>query len=172
MDALHCELLRQVASLPGIRRIIEVGSYLGVSTKALMDSPAERILLHELYPEQALKDLIRNDDRVILLISSYPADPKGADLIFIDADHGEGALHDVIAALAMEIPIIVMHDSQLKEGWGSRAAVKILKNSSRRWVEDAKEREGMRTDRGLFVSVSKEVSHESWSKIWEIFHSA
>ena len=156
MDALHCDVLRQIASLPEIKSVIEIGSYKGVSTRALFEATGvDWITIYEIDPLPELIAVLEEFGGCESDIITKPfwEDPQSASMVFIDADHGAGALKDTLMAVLMETPVIVMHDSQLEEGWGSRAAVEILKKSHRSWVEDAKPRVGMRTDRGLFVSV-------------------
>jgi len=172
LDALHCDVLRQIASLPEIKSVIEVGSYKGVSTRALFEATGvDWVQLYEIDPLPELIAVVEEFGGCESDIITKPfwEDPQPASLIFIDGDHGEGALKDTLMAVLMEIPVIVMHDSQLKEGWGSRAAVEVLKASGRTWVEDAKPRVGMRTDRGLFVSVNDDKSAGPVAEIIHIF---
>ncbi len=172
MDDVHVHMLRRAVDLDtGIpcedRVVVEIGSYRGRSTTALVHAlEAGAIgLLHvvEVNPTQELVRLITEStckDKIHL--HTWPfweLDVEVNHMAFIDGDHRWPALADALACLALDVPIIAMHDSQsyptLPKCWGAYTAANVLRKAKGRTVwEDAEKREGADTWRGFFVSAS------------------
>jgi len=164
MDPLHIEKLFQICSIVKPKSVIEIGSYKGASTSAFIEALnagyIQSLTIFELYSTPELqKTLDQAKDQTAVTCNWHPyySTPMYADLILIDGDHGWPAIADLAAALAMGVRTIVLHDSNtvslgLKDCWGSELACQILKASDHyeTW-EDKEKREGMHTERGLFV---------------------
>lgn len=162
MDAMHIQQLYRLCERIRPRTVVEVGSYMGCSTsafvEAMRDGFVEKFACHELRITDELMAVIDHaPPGVDIRPVPYPTAPIYADLIFIDADHEHGCPLDVLAALCMGCPHIVMHDHNcINVGLGCRGvvnSVNLLKaDESRAWYEDIKKRPGMWTHRGLFYS--------------------
>jgi len=171
MDAIHIQQLYRLCERIRPRTVVEVGSYMGASTsafaEAMRDGFIESLRCYDLHPTDELRRVLDHageDQDVSLYAGTYPQLPIYADLIFIDADHEHGCPLDVLAALCMGCPHIVMHDHNcINVGLGCRGvdnAAKLLKAApNMRWHEDTKRREGQWTHRGLFYA--HHVLHES-----------
>jgi hypothetical protein len=164
-DILHLAQLWETVELTKPYRIVEVGSYQGASSclwmEALHQGLCQEVHLFEIKPTPALLQVInlcKEPERVVLHQQPYYEFPLHADFIFIDADHGWGALADLAAALARDAEVIAMHDTTgfltvpLADCWGSYIAANILRQSDRAIFEDSKKRPGMHTERGLIIA--------------------
>jgi len=175
MDEFHIHLLHTAANLEldtpvGERVAVEIGSYRGASTSALIEAVNQGVLGHlhvvEIKPTETLRRIIGMcdfPDRVTLHTCPFWETDIGAvDLVFIDGDHGWPAFADTLRALTWGAKVICMHDSQshpvIKNTWGATLSAGFLKDlKGRSFFEDAKSRSGLKTERGFFVSAAAEV---------------
>jgi hypothetical protein len=165
-DLLHLAQLWEAVAATRPYRIVEVGSYQGASAclwmEALNEGICREVHLFEIKPTPSLLQVIamcKRPEQVVLHQQSYYEFPLHADFIFIDADHGWGALADLAAALATDCETIAMHDTTgfikvpLADCWGSYIAANILRQAHGRLIfEDSKKRPGMHTERGLIIA--------------------
>ena len=170
MDEYHIHLLHAAAMLPssGDENIaVEIGSYRGASTSALIEAINKGALTHlhiiEVCPNRALNRVIescRFPERVTLHTRpSWELSVPRADLVFIDGDHKWPAVADTLWALTRGARIICMHDSRswprLPKCWGAHMGARLLEDVPGRQVfEDAVDRPTMATFRGFFVSAT------------------
>lgn len=157
MDAIHIQQLYRICERARIRSVIEVGSYSGASTSAFVEAMNAGIVTqlqcHEIHPTDSLRNVLARvtRGRAELVVTSFYHHPQPADLILIDGDHGWPALADLAAALAMDIPHIILHDTVgLFDCHGSKLAADLLRKAARYYChEDNRHRVGMFTGRGL-----------------------
>lgn len=168
MDKRHICMLKDLAKeeWQGSRIGVEIGSYKGESTRALIEALNEGDLDHlhviEINPLPELKSILAkaNDSSKVTLHTKPSWDIteiKAADFVFIDGDHRWPAVADTLRALCWGAKVIAMHDSstwpRLSGCWGSWNAAKMLKEApGRTWTEDNEDRPGELTFRGFFVS--------------------
>ena len=171
MDDLHIHMLRAVCAIdtgipPQDRIAVEIGAFQGRSTAALVHALESGDIGHlhivELKPTPPLLSLIHTSeavDRITLHTRPFwEIDLPVNHMAFIDGNHKWPALADALACLAIQVPLIAMHDSQshlipIEGTWGAHLASSILRKCHGRFVwEDCEKRDGMRTDRGFFVS--------------------
>ena len=171
-DEFHVHMLRR--ALDACNRplvAVEIGSWRGTSTSAFIDAVNAGVVKHfhifEVNPRPELLQVIsmcKFPERVTLhqLRTWDEQNPvKFADFVFVDADHQWPALADTLQALAWGAEVIVLHDTREWENgthdcWGVATAARILKQAvGREWREDFEKRPGMRTERGLGISVCK-----------------
>lgn len=172
MDAIHVQQLYRLCERIRPRVVVEVGSYMGCSTsafaEAMRDGFIEELTCYDIKVKPELGTVLNHGiatGRGMAGInqSPYPSAPIYADLILIDADHEAGCPLDVLAALCMGCPHIVLHDHNcINVGLGCRGvadSANLLKAAPGRvWREDIKKRDGMWTHRGLFYAHDLEVS--------------
>ena len=166
MDLPHIQVLYELAMLPGLETVVEIGSFRGASTSAFIQAQKDGAGFHLHIVEIKVRPQLR---QVLAAVPSsrwtvYTEPIQGItvptpDLILIDGDHGAPAVVDTLAALCLGARIVVMHDSQThvavtpKNHWGAHLAAKLLKrHPDRDWWEDCRPRSGMLTERGLLVS--------------------
>ncbi|TVQ98342.1 MAG: class I SAM-dependent methyltransferase [Desulfovibrionales bacterium] len=166
MDPPHIQVLYELAMLPDLETVVEIGSFRGASTSAFIQAQKDGAEFHLHVVEVKVRPQLRqvldavSDSRWTVYTEpiqniTIPA----PDLMLIDGDHGAPAVVDTLAALCLGTRIIVMHDSQThvavteKNHWGAHLAAKLLKqHPDRDWWEDCRPRPGMLTERGLLVS--------------------
>jgi hypothetical protein len=172
MDELHIHLLRQACAIdtgipPHERSVVEIGAFQGRSTAALVHALESGDIGHlhivEVKPTPPLLRLIHESpasNHITLHTRPFwELDLPINHLAFIDGDHRWPALADALACLAMEIPLIAMHDSrsfpEYQDCWGATMAAAILRKTPTRHIfEDAQPRPNMKTTRGFFISSS------------------
>lgn len=170
MDQLHIQLLHEASRLSGKNRIgVEIGSFRGASTSALIEALNEGFLseLHivEPVPQPELLQVVSmaNDPSKIHMhtCNSWEVGIPMAHFVFIDGDHQGPALQDLLQALDWGADVICLHDSIRTEpfAWGSATAVGLLSHmKERNFFHDNKHRPDARTERGFCVSSSSDVS--------------
>lgn len=169
MDSIHIEALHAMA-IHCTGAVVEIGPYRGASTSAFIEAinAGAEFRLH-------LVDIrITEDLRRVVSMCKHPewitlheTHANGfrikddyVSLVMIDADHNFAACLDVLNALASNAGIICMHDTNshnvgIPECEGSCVAANALKDfSGRRYIEDAKHRDGQWTHRGFLASFS------------------
>lgn len=185
MDEYHIDLLHLACSLdtgksPSEKVAVEIGSFNGASTSALIEAVNKGWLSHlhivELKPNATLRKVMamcKYPEKLTLHTTPYWETNIGyADLVFIDGDHKWPAVGDTLCALTSGAPIICMHDSNswpaIAGTWGAKLAADMLKNdTSRHYFEDKEKREGLSTHRGFLVSAIRDIdlttleTHES-----------
>jgi hypothetical protein len=137
MDEFHIHLLHLAVSvdtgIPASQRVaVEVGSYRGASTSALVEALNKGWIGHlhvvEITPTDSLKRVLAlADDPAKVTLHTVPFWEAGigpCDFVFIDGDHQWPALGDTLHALAAGARVICLHDSRawpkLKGCWGSK----------------------------------------------------
>lgn len=169
-DDMHIHLLHLAAGLPtgtpgGKRVAVEIGAFRGKSTSALITALNQGKIDHlhvvEIKPTDSLRQVLAMADdprKVTLHTTAYWDLQIGpADFVFVDGDHRWPAVGDTLRALTWGAKILCLHDTQawprMKDLWGSHMAARMLKDMpGRTWIEDAVDRSGMRTFRGLLIS--------------------
>lgn len=165
MDAIHIQQLYRLCERIRPRTVVEVGSYMGASTsafaEAMRDGFIDELTCYDIKVQPELNTVLNHAfdgrGRVAVNTHPYPQLPIYADLILIDADHEHGCPLDVLAALCMGCPHIVMHDHNcINVGLGCSGvanSTNLLKQSrDHEWHEDTAKRHGQWTHRGLFYA--------------------
>lgn len=166
MDPPHIQVLYELAMLPGLENVVEIGSFRGASTSAFIQAQKDGACFHlhvvEIRIRPQLRQVLAAMPGSRWTVYTEPIQDitvPAPDLILIDGDHGTPAVVDTLAALCLGGRIVVMHDSQThvavtaKNHWGAHLAAKLLKgHPGRDWWEDSRHRPGMFTERGLLVS--------------------
>lgn len=172
MDEYHIHLLHSACNLnagqpTGSKVAVEIGSFNGASTSALIEAVNKGWLHHlhivELKPNATLRKVLSMciyPERVTLHTRPYWETEIGyADIVFIDGDHRWPAVGDTLRALTWESAVICMHDTgpcPTFNCWGSVMAGNMLKQvESRVYFEECKARDNMVTERGFLVSAPK-----------------
>jgi hypothetical protein len=176
MDEMHIQLLFLAATLETTREkskrvAVEIGSYRGASTAALIEALNQGYFGHlhviEIKPTETLRKILamaKDSSRVTLHTqASWDLDITAADFVFIDGDHKWPAVADTLRAITWGAEVIAMHDSeswpQIPGTWGAKLAAKCLREMPARTVfEDCQLRGGMQTQRGFIVSASSEIN--------------
>lgn len=170
MDEMHIQMLH--ASVRMMQRsgivAVEIGSFRGASTSALVEAVNEGLIDHlhviEIKPTPTLMQVLGlckfQDKITVHTVPSWQVGIEKADLVFIDGNHGWPALADVLTALRWGASVIGMHDTNAvncghRGCFGSGVGSGILsKMPGRQWFEDKALRPGMRTQRGFGVSAA------------------
>lgn len=180
MDEYHIHLLHAACRLApdGGQVAVEIGSYRGASTAALIEAVNLGYLTHlhivEVKPTASLRQVIALcdfPDRVTLHTKpSWELELPRVDLVFIDGDHKWPAVGDTLRALTWGARVICMHDSRsypvIPGTWGARMAAAMLREMAGRQVfEDSLQRNGMATHRGFLVSAAAGVDLTPLSEV-------
>jgi hypothetical protein len=166
MDAIHVQQLYRLCERIQPRVVVEVGSYMGCSTsafaEAMRDGFVDKLFCYDLQVQPELITVLNHGialghGQMEVNKCAYPSAPIYADLILIDADHEAGCPLDVLAAVTMGCPHIVLHDHNcINVGLGCRGvsnSANLLKAShDYTWHEDIQKRPDMWTHRGLFYA--------------------
>lgn len=173
MDEIHLQMLFAATQLDTSKPrnekvVVEIGSMNGDSTRVLIEALNRGLIGHlhvvEIAVKQELRDVLSNavdQDRVTLHdVASWHGTIRQADMVFIDGDHTWPAFLDLLMALSWGASVICLHDStaypRASYCWGSVAACNTLRNfHGRHWFEDCKDRQGLATWRGFFVSAER-----------------
>lgn len=184
-DDFHIHMLHVAVGLdtgvpPGDRVAVEIGSYRGRSTSALVEALNRGLIGHlhivETRPTDSLRQVLAmavDPAKVTLHTKSYWNTEIGrVDFLFIDGDHKWTALAEALRAITWGTRIICVHDTQcwpaLGDMWGAHLVGRMLKDHpDREWLEDVQPRSGTRTDRGLLVSVEKGIDLSPLRKFLE-----
>lgn len=178
IHALHAAACLDLGVSPGARIAVEVGSFRGKSTAALIEALNKGFLDHlhivEVKPTESLRQVIAlaNDPAAVTLHTQpfWDIDIGPISFAFIDGDHRWPAVADTLRALSLGARVIALHDTQawprMADLWGSHLAAKTLKQfADRSWIEDAADRPGLRTFRGFLVSAVSGVDLSSVSAV-------
>jgi hypothetical protein len=175
MDEFHIHLLHEACKIDvGVHHLdkvaVEVGSYHGASTSALIEALNKGLIGHlhvvEIKPNDVLRRVLSmasDPSRVTLHTCPFwEISLDAVHLVFIDGDHKWPAVGDAMRALTLGASVIYMHDSQsypsIPGTWGAKLAASMLKDcKDRHWFEDCVPRSGWMTHRGFFVSVPRSV---------------
>lgn len=164
MDERHIGMLYQALIHAGIhdsvRTAIEIGSHRGASTAAFVEAlnigSLDHLTCIDPHPTPQLHRVLGMVERGCARVIPKTSDACSlkADFVFIDGDHGWPAIHEVARCLALDVPVIAMHDTQGHYGCGGSAlAAAVLREAvGREFTEDAEQRPGEFTHRGFLVS--------------------
>lgn len=193
MDERHVNIIHNIVMENNFKTIVEIGSYMGYSTCALLAAldKGKQFNLHLVEPWQYRPEETSNLDEAIdwctnkgvIKIHNLESDvfwsiacPEDIDLVIIDGDHQiPGASTDLFHALKNDIPNIISHDSNppLDKEWGkscygSKIIADILKSHKDfKSLEDKESRAGERTYRGLLYATKKDVGFQRADKIFK-----
>ena len=193
MDERHVNIIHNIVMDNNFKTIVEIGSYMGYSTCALLAAldKGKQFNLHLVEPWQYRPEETSNLDEAIdwctnkesIKIHNLQSDafwssacPKDIDLVMIDGDHHiPSASTDFFHVLKNNIPNIISHDSNppLKrlataKEWGSKIIADILKSHKDfKFLEDKESRAGERTYRGLLYATKEEIAFQRADKIFK-----
>tara|TARA_R110000751_G_scaffold57571_1_gene122064 strand:+ start:321 stop:911 length:591 start_codon:yes stop_codon:yes gene_type:complete len=193
MDERHVNIIHNIVMDNNFKTIVEIGSYMGYSTCALLAAldKGKQFNLHLVEPWQYRPEETSNLDEAIdwctnkeaIKIHNLQSDafwssacPKDIDLVIIDGDHHiPNAATDFFHALKNDIPNIISHDSNppLDKEWGkscygSKIIADILKSHKDfKSLEDKESRAGERTYRGLLYATKKDVEFQRAERIFD-----
>jgi len=181
MDELHIQMLHSSVLMLGRSGLVavEIGSYRGASTSALIEAVnigvVEHLHIIEIKPTETLRQIMAlclYPDRITLhTCNSWETPITKADVVFIDGHHGWPALADVLVSLRWGASVISMHDTRnysygIRGCYGSGIGADNLKvMPDRVWFEDFATRAGTRTHRGFGVSVTKGIDISALEEI-------
>ncbi len=186
MDELHIQMLHKLTTIetgtpPDQKIAVEIGSYQGASTAAFIEALNQGLIGHlhvvEVRPTETLRQILQmasDQSRITLHTKPFwDTDIGPADIVFIDGDHKWPAIGDALRAITWGAKIIAMHDSQswpeIPGTWGAKLASGCIRDMpSRQVFEDAEQRNGMKTQRGFFVSADLEIDLSPLESITEI----
>lgn len=169
IDRRHVHWIRDTLRSGRFRRVLEIGSYQGYSTAALLDAvtlgEVDRVDLCEPHPTPELERLLAGyqlGDRVTLHrcdTAELLARPWGGwDLVVVDGDHRAAAVEiESQALLAAGVRAVFAHDTRATEaGHANCQGPPLLATAFRAagylHTEDARHRAGEATERGLFFA--------------------
>lgn len=167
MDARHIDMIEAVVRLSGVKRAVEIGSYMGRSTTAFVEASEAGAALEwlgvcDLDPTASLGRVLRQANNLVIETRwgpSWSVNDWKAELWSIDGDHSpEGAIADVKLSIAGGAQIIVLHDTDHKAFTGPRLASEYLKSVFPYFFHDFEQRPDEETDRGLFIAFR----HADW----------
>lgn len=174
-DDVHIDMLYKCVHLAshrplGEKIVVEIGSYEGATTCALLTAVDQGHIAHlhlvELSPTPNLKKriaLCAHPERVTVHEKPFwEFRIESPDLVFIDGNHRWPALADTLQSLSCGASTIALHDStgwpERKASWGSTMASNMLTAmSGRDTLTDGTRRKGLFTHRGFTVSVPEHV---------------
>ena len=167
MDDRHIYMLHQeaISEWEGSRVAVEIGSFKGRSTTALVEAlnmgKLDHLHIIEIDIKKELLDVLKMAvDQTKITIHTTPAcntTITRADFVFIDGNHDWWAVSDTLRAVAWGAKVICMHDTsafpRMKGCWGSHHAAQAMKIAKgRTWKEDCADRPTEDTWRGFAVS--------------------
>ena len=184
-DKRHVEIIFQFLMQTDLQRVAELGSYTGFSTAAFIEALNQgknfKLHLSEISPTKQLRNLISMCDKPDNVVFHEQAGRdvlqkwRDFDLVFVDANHSiEGAGGELLMMLRNNTQNIMDQDTNLmnlaeqSEAEGSELIAKVL-SSHRDYfsIEDKKEREGERTDRGFFFASREQENYDIAKNIFE-----
>ena len=159
MDWRHVCMVNAMLEVCRPRSVVEIGCWRGFSTAAIIEAhekaPFERVDLVDLYIREDLKRNAGSIDGFHLTQISSDDFAGKPECWLIDGNHEMQAFADYSAALAARAKIIILHDTMggkhplLPYNRGSGIIAEFMRRNAVGWFEDAKERKGERTHRGL-----------------------
>ena len=184
-DIRHVNIIYEFLMANDFQRVLEIGSYSGVSTAAFIEAinQGKDFKFHISEPNptrqlQALISMCKKPDNIILHtqlgedVLSYWRD---FDFAFVDGSHDlDGAGAELLMLLRHEIPNVMAHDTNLSNiksdysGRGAELLARVFKShKDYRCIEDKKERPNERTDRGFLFATREEEKYNKATKIFE-----
>lgn len=174
MDILHIQMLHAATHIPMThppekRIAVEVGSFQGASTSALIEAVNQgkfgELHIVEPRPTPELLSVIKKchyPERVILHTRPmWEIDFTRIDFIFIDGCHQSGAFADALLGLSYGAEVVCLHDSNSAMNhhtWGASSVGRAFRRMpGRRHFEDKEVRPGYETHRGFLVSVADSI---------------
>mgnify|MGYP003983111963 CR=1 FL=1 len=186
MDKRHVEVIYEFLMRNDFNRVCEIGSYTGYSTIAFIEALNHgkdfRFHISEPNPTRQLRALIslctKPDN--ILLHTQQGVDVlekwTDFDFVMVDGNHNiEGAGLELLMILRHDIPNIIAHDTNIHKidemnhpCLGSELIGRTLwSHVDYKCIEDKKQREGEKTDRGLFFATINEDTYQIAQEIFK-----
>lgn len=165
IDARHRDWLYYEMLTGKYRRVLEIGSHKGYSTQAFLDALAagavDEVHLCELEPTPELLSLIDGKPGITLhrcpSVELLERDSRW-DLVFVDGDHQpETCLREAEILIAAKVPAVFAHDTSADPVKypgceGPPLAKRVYEAAGYCLEEDARNRPGERTDRGMLLA--------------------
>lgn len=163
IDARHRDWIRIELLTGRHRRVLEIGSHRGYSTRAFLDALAagaiDELHLCEPHPTPELLELIAGTPAVLHRCSSLELLRKDCrwDLVFADGDHSAAVVEqEAKLLLASHVPAVFAHDVASGDRYpncaGARLYRELFEVAGYHVVEDSRQRPGERTDRGMMLA--------------------
>jgi hypothetical protein len=171
IDLRHAILLRLILRNIHLGKVMEIGSFQGASTTALLEAlennTIRKVILVECKPTHELASVIQACKAHPSDIQRFWCSSKDPhvrlvrpEFVFIDGDHGQPAIDETNFYLEQNTHFIALHDTYTmdseknKSCWGTKKAASILRKH-RDYViyEDFVTRQGERTHRGFMLAV-------------------
>ena len=186
MDKRHVEVIYEFLMRNDFSRTCEIGSYTGYSTIAFIEALNHgkdfKFHISEPNPTRQLRALISlctKPDNV-LLHTQQGVDVlekwTDFDFVMVDGNHNiEGAGLELLMILRNGIPNVIAHDTNVSKRdamnhpcLGSELLGRTLwSHVDYKCIEDKKQREGEKTDRGLFFATINEDTYQIAQEIFK-----
>jgi hypothetical protein len=186
MDKRHVEVIYEFLMRNDFSRTCEIGSYTGYSTIAFIEALNHgkdfKFHISEPNPTHQLRALISlctKPDNVILhtqqgvdVLEKW----TDFDFVMVDGNHNiEGAGLELLMILRNGIPNVIAHDTNVSKRdamnhpcLGSELLGRTLwSHVDYKCIEDKKQREGEKTDRGLFFATINEDTYQIAQEIFK-----
>ncbi len=171
-DKRHVYMMHGILSAWPFRHALEIGSYNGATATAFVEAIGKSLSLAtfcDLYPSKSLRDVVaacRDQNRVNILAQrsvQVLENSVAYDFIFVDACHDIASVTPEVQRLMWRRPLCVMaHDTNATAaGYPACEGAEMLKRTFESQpdylcIEDNRQREGERTERGLFLATKDE----------------
>lgn len=186
IDRIHCLWLAETLMSGRFRRVLEIGCFQGYSTQAFLHAAAQgkvgEVHLCDPNPQPRLFDKISGLENVTLNeVKSVDLLSKDCDwdLVFIDGDHSlENCRKEAQLLLDAKVPAIFAHDTCAIGEWvpGADEGPSLIRarfvNANYFNFEDAKTRQSMWTERGMFWAARDgevfSIGIDAWVKVGDM----
>ena len=187
MDKRHVEVIYEFLMRNDFNRVCEIGSYTGYSTIAFIEALNHgkdfKFHISEPNPTRQLRALISlcaKPDNITFTCSQQGVDVlekwTDFDFVMVDGNHNiEGAGLELLMILRNGIPNVIAHDTNVSKRdamnhpcLGSELLGRTLwSHVDYKCIEDKKQREGEKTDRGLFFATINEDTYQIAQEIFK-----
>jgi hypothetical protein len=163
IDARHREWIRRELMTGRHRRVLEIGSHRGYSTKAFLDALAagaiDELHLCEPNPTPELLKLIEGTPAVLQRCTSLELLRRDCrwDLVLADGDHSVANVKvEAKLLLDAKVPALFAHDITADDRYpnceGARLYRELFEGAGYHVIADVEKRPGERTDRGMMLA--------------------
>lgn len=165
VDARHRDMIRDELMTGRYKRVLEIGCHDGYSTQAFIDAlrvgKVEEVHLCDVAIRPKVRELVRGLAGVT--VHERPSlgvlERERYDLVFVDGDHtGPNCEAEARLLLDAGTAAVFAHDSKGMSGDGPPKLAALFRAAGYRCWEDAEQRPGERTHRGLFFAARPGVS--------------